>query len=83
MNESRKLTLLLSGLGVICALASIFKLLPYVIGVSLTLAFIGTTCLVNAYLKQQNKENKVAWIYSFIGLGLICAGIYIVAKNML
>lgn len=78
MNNSRKLTLLLSGLGVICALATILKLLPSVIGISLTLILIGITCLINAYMKQQNKENKNAWLYSFVGLGLIFVGIYIV-----
>lgn len=83
MNESRKLSLLLSGLAVICALATVLKLVSYVVGAFITLAFVGTTFLVNAYMLQKNKENKKAWFFTFIGLALISSGIYIVAKNVL
>lgn len=83
MNESRKLTLLLSGLAVICALATVLKFVSYVVGSFMTLAFIGVTFLVNAYTLQQNKENKKAWFYTFVGLALISSGIYIVAKNVI
>lgn len=83
MNESRKLTLLLSGLAVLCALATVLRLVSYVIGTFMTLAFIGITFLVNAYMLQQNKENKKVWLYAFLGLALISSGIYIVAKNVL
>lgn len=83
MNESRKLTLLLSGLAVLCALATVLRLVSYVIGAFMTLAFIGITFLVNAYMLQQNKENKKVWLYAFLGLALISSGIYIVAKNVL
>lgn len=80
MNESRKLTLLLSGLAVLCALATVLRLVSYVIGTFMTLAFIGITFLVNAYMLQQNKK---VWLYAFLGLALISSGIYIVAKNVL
>lgn len=83
MNESRKLSLLLSGLAVICALATVLKFVSYVVGAFITLAFVGTTFLVNAYMLQKNKENKKAWFFTFIGLALISSGIYIVAKNVL
>lgn len=83
MSNSRRLSLILSGLALVCAAATVLKMLPVVIGAFMTLAFIGVTCLVNAFIMQQNKENKKSWVYAFLGLALISAGIYIVARNVL